>query len=196
VISSKGIAKVSTPRWRASAMRPGGAARQAAGFQVRAQIFLDSLIQKGNTLQGEIGVIGVIDNASPFSDSEDMTGQTFWLKGGEEIHRVPMAGQRMAGDAYIVVAVPAHDVGIVLPPAEQVQPSDGAGTCEHPCRGIDAAALRAADAPGEVSFAPGHAHLLVSCRRLSNGFQVTTTSACQPSWMMPMGAGRWSSRQP
>src|SRR5918996_4253696 len=145
-------------------------------FQVHTQIFLDALIQKWHTLQGGIGVISVMDHASPFSDREEMTGQAFWLKGGKEIHRVPMAGQRLPGDAYIVITMPAHDVRIVFSPAEQVQPSDGAGTCEHPCRGIDTAALRAAYSPSEVSLVPGHVHLLVSCRRLSNGFQITMTS--------------------
>src|SRR5262245_53734592 len=133
-------------------------------FQVRAQVFLDPRIQKWHTLQGGISVGDVIDDASPLDDGEGVTGQGFWLKAGEEIHGVPMAGQRMPVDAYIVVAMPADDVRIVLPPAEQVQPSDGAGTREHPCRRIDTAALRAANSPGEVSLVPDHAHLLVSCR--------------------------------
>src|SRR5882724_8334585 len=145
-------------------------------FQVHAQIFLDPLIQKWHTLQWGIGVIRVMDNASPFSDREDMTGQAFWLKGGEEIRRVPMEGQRLPGDAYIVITMPAHDVRIVFSPAEQVQPSDGAGTCEHPCRGIDTAALRAAYSPGEVCLVAGHVYLLVSCLPLLNGFQLPMTS--------------------
>jgi hypothetical protein len=51
-------------------------------FQVCAQIFLDPLIQKWNTLQEGISVIGVIDNAAPFNDGEGVTGQGFWLKAG------------------------------------------------------------------------------------------------------------------
>jgi hypothetical protein len=99
--------------------KAGRAAGQTSVIQIVAQILTRTLIEERDAMQRCIGLAGIIDNGPTLTDGKDMTGQSFWFEGGENIHRTAMAAQLPRGDTDVVIAMPSHDIRVIFPPTEE-----------------------------------------------------------------------------
>ena len=79
-----------------------------------------------------------------------VSGERLLIQRDQDVHRVERRSDLMLGNAHAVVGMLAHDVGVVFDVRVHVKTGAAAGLGEDFGRGVDAAALRAADHPGEV----------------------------------------------
>jgi hypothetical protein len=95
---------------------------------------------------------------------------------------------RLVSDANVEVAVPSHDVGVVLATAEHIEAAERTGSLKDTRGGVHTAALRAANAPGQIVYRVIHRFALRQERRTAVKGADVAMETCTPfRYLYPRG---------